>query len=296
LEYFQSIKEGEMTLKNGSQNKIRQNLHTHSIYDDGRDTIDEMVLSAIDKGFTVLGFSGHSFNHPLDEGSMSESATEKYIQDVKTAKEKYKDQIEIVLGIEQDSLSDINREDYEYVIGSLHYLIKESQKVPVDYSEEKFEEILNDLYQGDIEAMILDYCDQFEQMIEKGSFEILGHIDLITKYNENEKYFSFDHPMYLQKMKSLIQKAADKGIVFEMNSGAISRGYRTEAYPAQNLLKMIRQANGKLCINTDCHNRDHLDCNIAKCIERAKEAGFTELMHWNSETGKLVSEDIDLFY
>ena len=35
---------------------IKQNLHTHSIYCDGNNTIEEMALEAIQKGFTVLGF------------------------------------------------------------------------------------------------------------------------------------------------------------------------------------------------------------------------------------------------
>ena len=38
---------------------IKQNLHTHSVYCDGKDTIDQMVQTAIQKGFTILGFSGH---------------------------------------------------------------------------------------------------------------------------------------------------------------------------------------------------------------------------------------------
>ena len=36
------------------------NLHTHTLFCDGRDTPEDMVLSAIEKGFSVLGFSGHS--------------------------------------------------------------------------------------------------------------------------------------------------------------------------------------------------------------------------------------------
>ena len=40
---------------------MKQNLHTHSIFCDGKDTIEEMTLEAISKGFDILGFSGHGY-------------------------------------------------------------------------------------------------------------------------------------------------------------------------------------------------------------------------------------------
>ena len=38
---------------------MKQNLHTHTVYCDGNDTPEEMVLTAIEKHFDILGFSGH---------------------------------------------------------------------------------------------------------------------------------------------------------------------------------------------------------------------------------------------
>lgn len=32
---------------------IKQNLHTHSQYDDGKDSIDEIVQKAQERGFTI---------------------------------------------------------------------------------------------------------------------------------------------------------------------------------------------------------------------------------------------------
>lgn len=203
--------------------KIIQNLHTHSIYDDGKDPVEETVRTAIEKGFTVLGFSGHSFN-PLDDGSMTPENTENYRRDVLAAKKKYQNQIDIVLGIEKDSLSDIDQDQYSYVIGSLHYLKKDGKLYPVDYSKEEFERLLEEAYQGDTEQMVSDYCQQEREMIEQGGFDILGHIDLITKYNEEEEYFSFDAPWYLAEMEKTVDAAIAKDLIIEMNTGAISRG------------------------------------------------------------------------
>ena len=37
-----------------------QNLHTHTTYCDGINTPEQIILTAIDKGFGAIGFSGHS--------------------------------------------------------------------------------------------------------------------------------------------------------------------------------------------------------------------------------------------
>ena len=38
---------------------VKANFHTHTIFCDGADTPEEMVIKAIELGFTQLGFSGH---------------------------------------------------------------------------------------------------------------------------------------------------------------------------------------------------------------------------------------------
>ena len=39
----------------------KQNLHVHTVYADGKDTPEELVLEAIRQGFTSIGFSEHSY-------------------------------------------------------------------------------------------------------------------------------------------------------------------------------------------------------------------------------------------
>ncbi|MCF0261024.1 MAG: histidinol-phosphatase HisJ family protein [Erysipelotrichaceae bacterium] len=272
---------------------IKQNFHTHSIYDDGTDTIDEMVQTAIEKGFTKLGFSGHGFNRPIDDCSMTRENTQKYLADLQAAKEKYKGQIEIYTGIEQDSLSRLNRDDYEYVLGSVHFVQKDGKHYPVDYSREVFEKILKDVFNGDMKAFLQAYMDEVGRMLDYEEIDVVGHIDLISKYNEDQEFFSFDDPWYVQRMKELIDLGIEKGLIFEMNTGAISRGYRKSAYPHQILLEHMGANKAKVCINTDCHARASLDLGIEDCLQRAKEAGIGTL--WTFENGRWTEKDIAEF-
>lgn len=272
---------------------LKQNLHTHTCLDHGKDTVNEMVETAIAKGFTTLGFSGHGTNKPLAPTSMSAENQKQYKQDVLAAKEQYKDQIEIFLGIEQDSMAPFEDEDLDYKIGSVHYMKKGDRIIPVDDNTTLFEQIRDELYDGDIREMVKAYYQSVEEMMDTQHFDIVGHIDLITKFNEEETYFRFDDPWYLECADHAIQKGIDKGLIFEMNTGAISRKNRLTPYPAPQLLEYMADHNAKLVINTDCHDRNYLDCAIDDCINRAKKAGFTHLMRLTADG--FVEEPIESY-
>ena len=73
----------------------------HTTFCDGKNTAEEMVLSAIEKGFSVLGFSGHAPMPFETDWCMTEEFALCYREEVTRLKEKYKGKIRIYCGIEQ---------------------------------------------------------------------------------------------------------------------------------------------------------------------------------------------------
>ena len=272
---------------------LKQNLHTHTSYDHGKDTVEEMIQAALDKGFTTLGFSGHGTNKPLAPTSMSSENQLAYKQAIREAREKYKDQIEIFMGIEQDSMAPFEDEELDYKIGSVHYMCKAGRVEPVDDNTTLFEQIRDEMYNGSIQKMVKAYYQSVEDMMDTQNFDIVGHVDLISKFNENEDYFAFDDPWYLEAAFHAIQKGIDKGLIFEMNTGAVARGNRVTAYPSDELLQYMADHEAMLVVDTDCHDRNDLDCQMDLCIERAKKAGFKYLMRLTKNG--FVKEPIENF-
>lgn len=93
----------ENTAKTNESNKMAdanhlQNLHTHTTYCDGINTPEQVILTAIDKGFGAIGFSGHSYMYYSEEHSMSLEGTEKYKAEISLLKQKYSDQIDVFCG------------------------------------------------------------------------------------------------------------------------------------------------------------------------------------------------------
>ena len=123
----------------------RCNLHSHTTFCDGKNSAEEMVLGAIAAGCETLGFSGHSTVDGAD-WSMSAEGTEKYIAEIKQLKEKYRDKIEILLGIEYDTRSQCDNSLFEYVIGAAHAVIGDGFSFDVDLAPEGLLKNINKYY------------------------------------------------------------------------------------------------------------------------------------------------------
>lgn len=233
-------------------------LHTHTIFSDGKNTPEEMVLSAIKKGIKTLGFSDHSYT-PFDiDCCIKLEKIESYKAKISRLKEKYKDKIEILLGIEQDYYSNTDIKDYDYIIGSVHYLKYDDQYFWVDGDPKYLILAAEKYFGGDIYAVIEDYYKKVGEVAEKTGAAIIGHFDLITKFCEIKPFFDRNHPRYIKAWKSAVDKLLKYDIPFEINTGAISRGYRTTPYPADDIKEYILQNGGKFILSSDSHTADTL--------------------------------------
>ena len=251
------------------------NLHSHTTYCDGANSAEEMVLAAIEKGFDVFGFSGHSYLKFDDTWCMSKENTEKYYEEIHALKEKYKDKITILCGIEQDYMSNTPVDQYDYVIGSVHVIPKNGEYISVDYSAESLIDNINKHYDGDALALAEDYYDMVSNLHKKTKCHIVGHFDLITKFNEQTPIFDTSHPRYKQASEKALIKLVEAGLIFEANTGAISRGYRTTPYPSKDLLLKIRELGGKVIISSDTHSVHTVDAGYDDASFMLKSLGLT---------------------
>ena len=107
------------------------NLHTHSIYSDGKSQPREIVEEAVRQGLTTLGFSEHS-PLPFDNNFSVKSADmSRYVAEIAQLKEEFKDKIDLYCALEADYLTGVSepfsvtKEKYhlDYLIGGMHLVI-----------------------------------------------------------------------------------------------------------------------------------------------------------------------------
>lgn len=251
-------------------------LHTHTSYCDGKNSPAEMAEEAFKRGFKVLGFSGHSYV-PFDlDCCMTPDGTKRYKTQVNTLKMRYKGKMDIYLGLEQDYYSAPYGDGYDYIIGSVHYVLKDGVYFPLDLSAEDTETLVNKHYGGDYDAFAEEYFSLVADVVNKTKCDIIGHFDLISKFCEtNPKPLT---ERYKKAALDAVRALIPTGCPFEINVGAITRGYRTTPYPADFILKEINRLGGRIVINGDCHNKENLGDYFEPAKEFAKECGFADCL------------------
>lgn len=246
---------------------ISKDLHMHTVYCDGACTPEDMVLSAIDKGLGTVGLSGHSYTFFDESYCMQKEKVPRYIAECRYLRAKYFDQIHVLCGAEQDYYSDYPTDDFDYVIGSVHYIKAGEDYIPVDESVEILKEAAQKHFGGDMYALCEKYFETVADVARKTDCDIIGHFDLISKFIEREPLFDTHHPRYLAAWRKAVDELVKFDVPFEINTGAISRGYRTSPYPSKEIQDYIREKGGRFVLSSDAHSAG----NIAYEFERYSE-------------------------
>jgi histidinol-phosphatase (PHP family) len=248
------------------------NLHTHTNFCDGKSTAEEVVLSAIDKGFVSIGFSGHGYTSFDNTYCMKD--TKGYMAEIKALKERYKNKIQIYLGIEEDAFCPVDRTGFDYVIGSSHYFLIDGKHYPVDMDADCFNKCF-EAFGGDVKKLAESYYGRFCEYILKYKPDIVGHFDLVTKFDELDGMgYLLNNPKHIETAEKYLRASLKSGCMFEVNTGAISRGYRTKPYPQENLLHILKKEDVRITITSDSHSADTLCFGFDEAKAILRDIGF----------------------
>ena len=254
-----------------------QNLHQHTTFCDGKDTPEELVQYAIDKGFGGIGFSGHCYMPFAAYYSMSLEKTKEYRAEIARLKEKYQDRIDVFCGLEFDPSCPERPEGYDYVIGSQHGLQFDGVFYEFDGVADHFRKMIDAHFDGDGMAFAVEYYRQLAQLPEYGACDIVGHFDLVTRHRDNINFFDCDTKQYRDAAIGAAEALAGKIPYFELNTGAIARGYRTTPYPDPFLIKELKRLGFGVVISSDCHQKHLMDYYFAEAKQLLKNCGYQEM-------------------
>lgn len=253
------------------------NLHTHSVFSDGKHTLEENVRSAIEKGMCSLGFSDHSFTACDTSYCMKLEQYEAYRKECARLKAAYSDRIPLYTGLELDAYSECDRSQFDYLIASVHYLVLDGVCHPIDHSAQQQKDCMAQAFGGDVLAMAKAYYDLLAAHVEKTKPTLVGHFDVITKFSLMPE----EDPRYQQIAGEALERVMKTCPYIEMNTGAISRGVRKIPYPSMELLEIIRDNGGEVVLGSDSHHRDNLIFGFDECVQTLKQMKIDHICVFN---------------
>ena len=271
-----------------------QDLHTHSRFDDGSASLEQMVCAAIDRGLSAIGLSIHSPIAGEYDWTARPSDLPRFVREARRLKQAYQTQIDVFCGIEYDLRSNVDLSGFDYVIGSLHSTVSCNGIFSVDNTAEIAEKGIKKYFGGDAEAAAEAYFAQYRAIAENPEVDVVGHFDLLTKFDERAGLFDAESPRFLNAAIAAMEPLVKAGKIFELNSGAISRGYRTRPYPSEALLCRLRELDGKILLSSDAHSPAGIGFFFKEMLEIAVKCGFTTIYQLkNGEFTPVLISEID---
>ncbi|MCD8373458.1 MAG: histidinol-phosphatase HisJ family protein [Clostridia bacterium] len=251
---------------------IKSNVHTHTDFCDGKDSMQSMAEYAANIGFTTLGFSFHSYTN-FDKSYCIRDYFG-YIKEFYRVKELYKDKLTLLNGVELDLYGE-RPSVCDYVIGSAHYLKENGRYLAIDCSEELFQVILRRVYKGDAMAMVKRYYEEVAELAKNVRPDIYGHFDLITRYNCGGKYFDEGDGEYLKYAARAIEALPEKAVA-EVNLGRAFKG-QGDIYPSERLICMMKERGVRFMLSSDAHKKEALGYKFDETLLRLKSLGVKSL-------------------
>ncbi|MEG0310642.1 MAG: histidinol-phosphatase HisJ [Eubacterium sp.] len=279
---------------------IKSNYHIHSTYCDGENDLEEMVIAAVASGLTSIGFTGHMSMPYKNDVAIPEADISSYMTEVRALAEKYKKTIAIYLGMEVDyfidkkDISSLAKQiipELDFFIGSIHVmgLLKNGNMAEIDYTPENFRQGIEECYNGSARALVEAYYSELGNMALKLRPDIIGHLDIIKKNNENGIFFDEDAIWYKHAVRGCLSKIKKSGSIIEINTGGIIRYGERCLYPEWWIIHEIKKSNIPIMLNGDSHSIEGIAYHYEQIEELLKAVGFKEVMMLENNKWQSIS-------
>ena len=248
--------------------------HMHSTYSgDAKDSMETMILSAIDKGLKSICFTEHQdFGYPYREGEegMFELNTDAYLYELLTMRAKYEDRIRVGFGVELGmDLEEVRKNaifakshEFDMIIASLHEVDKVDPYYP-EYFEDKSEE----------EAYGLYFRRMYDNLLKFENFDVLGHIDYIVRYGRN-KDNTYRYETYRDTIDAILHFLIEHDKGLEINTAGLRQGLK-DVHPTLDILKRYRELGGEvITVGSDAHNAGDIARDFDRAEQALKECGY----------------------
>lgn len=241
--------------------------HIHTLYSDGRRQPELFIEAALQTGLREIGFSDHL--NPSGEKlvwCMDHNRLPEYTEHLLQLKEQHHD-IKIRIGLEVDYLPGYEKETeqiissfpFDHIIGSVHYMGKDT----VDHGAE--------FYIGkDIDQLYEEYFNLISDAASTGFFDIMAHPDLI-------RIHGFRPEADITYLYHLIASSFKKNdVAFEINTNGRNKPLG-DFYPDTDFLSLFASYGVPVCVNSDAHYPERVGQFFDEAYDLLKGAGYKEM-------------------
>jgi histidinol-phosphatase (PHP family) len=201
---------------------------------------------------------------------MGEADFADHYEEMVRTRDEYGDRIKVrisveadyIAGREEELLSILARYDFDYVLGSVHFI--DGWPLDAPDSAERYES-------GPVSPIYRSYYESLQGAIALGAFDLLAHFDLPKKFGFRPEE---DLSAVVGETLDLIAK---NDLAVELSSAGLRKPVG-EIYPSAAILAQMRARSIPIALSSDAHAPAEVGADFDRLIAAAREAGYDEVV------------------
>lgn len=173
---------------------------------------------------------------------------------------------------------------FDYFVGSVHSVGDHW----IDFSPEATAAAAREA--GGIEELQRAYFQRVTQLIDELRPPVVGHLDLIRKFDGRDPQFG---PDVWPDIDRALEAAAAHGCVLEVNAAPARRGFGP-VYPIPAILQRARHMGVRVTLGDDSHDPAEVGVGLDACLAALAAAGYTRLAYLTRRNHAVVWQDVAL--
>jgi histidinol-phosphatase (PHP family) len=234
--------------------------------------VERYLDAAAEAGIAELGVSEHVhrfrqalelWRHPFWEEQAVDDL-DAYCEFVRTTPLRLGIECDFVPGAEDRTASMLEARDFDYVVGSVHFL---GAAAVDDQSYDVWEG------SGDADAVWRRYFEALAECARSGLFDILAHPDLVKVWGRGRPLPERDPRHYYEPA---IEAIAEAGIAVEVSTAGLRKPVG-ELYPAPAFAEMCVEAGACFALSSDAHLPEQVGFGYERALELFADLGVEEI-------------------
>lgn len=236
------------------------------------ENVDRYLAAAAAAGVEELGVSEHVYrfhqalelwSHPLWQ-SNGRDDLDAYCEFVRATPLKLGIECDFVPGAEDKTATMLEARDFDYVVGSVHFIGEEA----VDHPGW-------DIWDGsgDADEVWRRYFESLAECARSGLFDILAHPDLVKVWGGTRPLPERDPRHFYEPA---VEAIAESGIAVEVSTAGLRKPVG-ELYPARGFAEMCVEAGAPFALSSDAHLPEQVGFAYDRAVDFLESLGVGEI-------------------
>ena len=258
--------------------------HSGEFCQHAKDSLEEVVQAYIDRGFRWVGITEHmppvsdSFVYADErvaglDASALQCRFDDYFATCRRLKRQYREKIDILVGFETETYTGseefikavMDRHRPDYFVGSLHHV----DDMEIDYTQEGYRQAAD--RSGSLENLYCRYFDQQLEMIQRLKPAVVGHFDLVRKFDPNYT-MRLNRPAVRERVQRNLSVIKELGLILDLNLAGFDKA-AGEQYPSRDILREAIELGLAIVPGDDSHGVNTVGRHFEEGVNLLTELG-----------------------